>query len=91
MISTLRGHSSNTRQRYPCGSRVHTDRDIHSHLRSLTHSLTNMLLFNAGDGYSEAIVRGYKLGLISSNQYSNLTQCETVEGKTKEIKERLDN
>ena len=40
----------------------------------------HMLLFNAGDGYSEAIVRGYKLGLISSNQYSNLTQCETVEG-----------
>ena len=40
-----------------------------------------MLLFNADDGYSEAIVRGYKLGLISSNQYSNLTQCETVEGE----------
>lgn len=40
-----------------------------------------MLLFNSGDGYSEAIVRGYKLGLITSTQYSNLTQCETVEGK----------
>ena len=39
-----------------------------------------MLLFNAGDGYSEAIVRGYKMGLITSNQYSNLTQCETLEG-----------
>lgn len=40
-----------------------------------------MLLFNAGDGYSEAIVRGYKMELITSNQYSNLTQCETIEGK----------
>lgn len=44
-----------------------------------------MLLFNAGDGYSEAIVRGYKLGLISSTQYSNLTQCETVEGKKQAV------
>lgn len=40
-----------------------------------------MFLFNVGDGYSEAIVRGYKMGLITSNQYSNLTQCETLEGK----------
>jgi len=40
-----------------------------------------MLLFNSGDGYSEAIVRGYKLGLISSNQYSNLSQCETIDGR----------
>lgn len=39
-----------------------------------------MLLFNAGDGYSEAIVRGYKMGLISTTQYTNLSQCETMEG-----------
>ena len=40
-----------------------------------------MLSFNAGDGYSEAIVRGYRMGLLTTSQYSSLTQCETLEGK----------
>ena len=28
----------------------------------------------------EGIVRGYKAGLLTQNQYNNLTQCETIEG-----------
>lgn len=32
------------------------------------------------NGFLEAIVRGYKAGILSQNQYANLTQCETLEG-----------
>lgn len=38
-----------------------------------------MLLFNANNGYLEAILRGYRSGLISKGQYLNFTQCETLE------------
>lgn len=31
-------------------------------------------------GFLEGIVRGYKAGLLTNNQYNNLTQCETIEG-----------
>jgi V-type H+-transporting ATPase subunit d len=37
------------------------------------------LLFNADTGFLEAIVRGYKAGILTQNQYTNLTQCETLE------------
>ncbi|OBZ71718.1 V-type proton ATPase subunit d [Grifola frondosa] len=37
------------------------------------------LLFNVSGGFLEGIVRGYKAGLLTQNQYSNLTQCETIE------------
>ena len=40
-----------------------------------------MLFFNAGDGYAEAIVRGYKMGLLTTSQYSSLSQCENLDGK----------
>lgn len=39
-----------------------------------------MLLFNANHGYLDAILRGYRAGLITRGQYSNFTQCETIEG-----------
>ena len=39
------------------------------------------LFFNVEDGYAEAIVRGYKSGILSSSNYINLTQCETLDGK----------
>lgn len=35
--------------------------------------------FNAKDGYLEAIVRGYKGGLLSAADYNNLSQCETTD------------
>ena len=31
-------------------------------------------------GFLEGILRGYKAGLLTQNQYNNLTQCETIEG-----------
>ncbi|KAJ3050241.1 H(+)-transporting V0 sector ATPase subunit d [Rhizophlyctis rosea] len=37
------------------------------------------VFFNVDDGYLEAIVRGLKAGLLTSSQYTNLTQCETLE------------
>ena len=38
------------------------------------------LTFNVNDGYLEAIVRGYRSGILTTGDYSNLTQCETLEG-----------
>ena len=32
------------------------------------------------NGFLEAIVRGYKAGILTQNQYANLAQCETLEG-----------
>jgi len=37
------------------------------------------LFFNVSSGYLEGIVRGYKTGLLTQANYSNLTQCETLE------------
>ncbi|KAI0345751.1 ATPase V0 complex subunit D [Trametopsis cervina] len=37
------------------------------------------LFFNVDSGFLEGIVRGYKAGLLTQTQYSNLTQCETIE------------
>jgi V-type H+-transporting ATPase subunit d len=41
-----------------------------------------MLWFNASHGYLDAILRGFKSGLITRNQYTNFTQCESIEGTT---------
>ncbi|EHK99750.1 putative V-type proton ATPase subunit d [Glarea lozoyensis 74030] len=37
------------------------------------------LFFNANNGYIEGIVRGYRNGLLTSNNYNNLVQCETID------------
>lgn len=37
------------------------------------------LFFNVDNGYIEGVVRGYRNGLLTSNQYINLTQCENLE------------
>lgn len=37
------------------------------------------LYFNVDNGYVEGLVRGYRNGLLTANQYLNLTQCETLE------------
>lgn len=39
-------------------------------------------LFNVDNGFLEAIVRGYRSGLLNTSQYANLAQCETLEGMT---------
>lgn len=37
------------------------------------------LYFNVNYGYIEGVVRGYKSGLLTSNQYVNLTQCDNLD------------
>ena len=37
------------------------------------------LLFNAKDGFLEGIVRGCRGGLLTPQDYTNLTQCETLD------------
>ncbi|KAM0753614.1 ATPase, V0 complex, subunit D [Meredithblackwellia eburnea MCA 4105] len=41
--------------------------------------MTEALFFNAHAGYLEGVLRGFKAGLLTQSQYSNLTQCETIE------------
>ena len=38
--------------------------------------------YNVTGGYVEGIVRGYRNQLLTQQNYSNLTQCETVDGKS---------
>ena len=42
--------------------------------------LTYKWIIQVDNGFLEAIVRGYKAGILSQNQYANLSQCETLEG-----------
>ncbi|KAI3403411.1 VMA6 [Candida oxycetoniae] len=37
------------------------------------------LFFNVDYGYVEGVVRGYRNGLVGTNQYVNLTQCDNLE------------
>lgn len=37
------------------------------------------VFFNIDNGYIEGVVRGYRNGLLTGNQYINLTQCDTLE------------
>lgn len=43
--------------------------------------------FNSNDGYFEGLVRGFRAGIITQEDYTNLTQCETLEGEKKKKKE----
>ena len=38
------------------------------------------LLFNVDTGYLEALVRGFRSGILTQSDYLNLSQCETLEG-----------
>lgn len=33
------------------------------------------------NSYIEGVVRGYRNALLTSQNYNNLTQCETIDGK----------
>jgi len=37
------------------------------------------LTFNINDGYLEALIRGFRSGILTQADYSNLIQCETLE------------
>lgn len=52
------------------------------HVLSCTPTM-EALFFNSHSGYLEGIIRGFKAGLISQTQYSNLTQCETLDGQSR--------
>ena len=41
----------------------------------------DMNTFNMQHGYSEALVRGYKSGFLTENEYRHIAQCETLEGR----------
>lgn len=45
------------------------------------------LLLQADAGYLEGVVRGYKNALLTTSNYNNLTQCETLEGEPQPHKE----
>lgn len=38
-----------------------------------------MLSYNINDGYLDAIVRGYRSGILTTTDYANLAQCDTLE------------
>mmetsp|Transcript_2801 Transcript_2801/g.3988 ORF Transcript_2801/g.3988 Transcript_2801/m.3988 type:complete len:347 (+) Transcript_2801:667-1707(+) len=38
-----------------------------------------MITFNLDDGFTEAVVRGYRSGILSQGDYSNLGQCDGLE------------
>lgn len=40
-----------------------------------------MISFNIDDGFLEAVVQGFRDGLLRSYDYNNLIQCDTLEGK----------
>ncbi|KAF3196419.1 H(+)-transporting V0 sector ATPase subunit d [Orbilia oligospora] len=46
---------------------------------TLNTQIMEGLFFNIHSGYVEGIVRGYRNSLLTSSNYSNLTQCETLE------------
>jgi hypothetical protein len=39
-----------------------------------------LLSFNINDGYLEALVRGYRAGILSHADYNNLCNCDTLDG-----------
>lgn len=42
-------------------------------------SVGSMMTFNINDGYLEALVRGFRSGLLNRQDYDNLIQCDTLE------------
>ena len=39
-----------------------------------------MLFSNIDDGYLEGLLRGYRSGVLTSADYANLCQCESIDG-----------
>jgi len=40
----------------------------------------SLLSFNVNDGFIEALLRGFKLSLLGQPDYTNLTQCDQLDG-----------
>lgn len=45
----------------------------------------NMFTFNTNDGYTEALCRGFRSGILTSADYANLAQCDQLEGMHRHI------
>jgi hypothetical protein len=58
-----------------CPPTLHTFLDSNS-------AMAEGLFYNVSNGYVEGIVRGYRNTLLTGQAYGNLTQCETIDGKT---------
>ena len=43
------------------------------------------LTFNVHSGYLEGLVRGFRAGILKQADYTNLVQCETLEGNFRRI------
>ncbi|KAI8884538.1 ATP synthase subunit [Backusella circina FSU 941] len=41
--------------------------------------MANPMVYNENDGFVDGILRGYYSGILTSSQYLNFTQCETLE------------
>lgn len=41
--------------------------------------MRGLATFNIDDGYLDGLVRGYRKGILTTTEYSNLTQCENLE------------
>ena len=46
---------------------------------SHSYKVGEMHHFNTHDGFLEAVVRGYRKGILSATDYGVLTQCDTLE------------
>jgi len=44
-----------------------------------------MLFANINDGYLEALLRGYRGGILTSTDYANLCQCESIDGPPSQL------
>ena len=43
----------------------------------------DMTSFNVDNGYFEALVRGFRAGILKRTDYHNLVECETIDGKNR--------
>jgi len=41
--------------------------------------------FNIDNGYLEGIVRGFKSGILKQADYLNLSQCDSLDGESREL------
>lgn len=43
------------------------------------HGVLQAMYANINDGYVEALVRGYRAGLLTAADYNNLSQCDNLD------------
>ena len=47
-----------------------------------TTNCGDMNTFNMDHGYNEALIRGYRSGFLTENEYHHIAQCENIDGRT---------